>query len=90
MEHEVVLRGFPVALKHEPSAVMGHPRQVGSVFVQEQDHFFFLSPASILFFTIFFCIFGDFVAGCRTMPRPLLAIGPLLDWSIAPSVFLAN
>jgi hypothetical protein len=63
-----------IEVQHETVTVMRHPRQVGSVFVKEQAHLFFLRPAAILFFTIFFCIFGDFVAGCRTMPRPLYAI----------------
>jgi hypothetical protein len=85
-----MLGWLAIAVQHETIAVVRHPRQVGSVFVEEQDHFFFLSPAAILFFTILFCIFGDFVAGCRTMPRPLFAIGFLPAWSfssVVPTVF---
>lgn len=39
-----------------------------------QHHFFLPSRATILFLAIFFCILADLIAGCRTMPRPLLAI----------------
>jgi hypothetical protein len=34
----MVFRRLPAAVQHETAAVMRHPIQVGSIFVEEQDH----------------------------------------------------
>lgn len=74
MQNQLGFRRMPRAVQHEARAMVCHPMEISIVFVEQQDHLFFPRRAAILFFAIFFCMFADLIAGCRTMPRPLLAI----------------